>query len=63
MNPASFINQFRCFHVVAQEGVVAWDKGDIDGFPPSRVETLLALRRHKRYGSPHQAQKDIQSFL
>ena len=31
--------------------------------PPSRVGTRLALRRHRRYGSPHQARKDIQSFL
>ena len=31
MNPASLVNEFRCFHVVAQEGVVAWNEGDIDG--------------------------------
>ena len=31
MNPRALVDEFRCFHVVAQEGVIAWNEGDIDG--------------------------------
>ena len=31
MNPRAFVDEFRCFHVVAQEGVIPGNEGNIDG--------------------------------
>ncbi len=42
MNPTPFIYQFRCFHVVAQESVVAWNEWDVCSAAFRMVAVLCA---------------------
>ena len=42
MQPIPLVDEFRRFHVVAQEGVVAWNERDIDGAALGVVAVLGA---------------------